>query len=819
MELKENTILKNGEYRIINTLGQGGFGITYLAQQTKLRRNVVVKEFFIKNNCERDNATRRVSLGTSGSREMIERFLQKFLKEASLIAALNHPNIVRVIDIFEENNTAYYAMEYHPNGSLGSIIDREGAKSEPTALRYIRQIASALDYIHSHKMMHLDVKPDNILINNWGKAVLIDFGLSKRYNNDGKASSTTPVGISHGYAPLEQYDDGCANTFAPTMDIYALGATLYTLLTGEVPPPASIIFSYGLPELPETVSGTTRLAIERAMSPKPTDRPQSIGQFLSLLDVPGRPRATEPMKKASRATEPMINRGGAARPEQPISSGNVPKPERHSPHQKKPFNWNIPAGIIAAILCMVFAGAGINRCNGNSVGQQLPATVNVEQETNDYTATAEKKATQQRNSYSAANLSGELYVTTTPTGAAVTVNGKRIGTTPIEAYKLNEGSYTVKIAKEGYITYTKSITISDAPVIINEALTTKPTEQKAASKPSAVDAAKYYNDGVKAYNAKNYTEAARLYRIAAEQGHADAQNNLGYCNEKQLGVAKDLTEAVKWYRKAAEQGQADAQCNLAYCYETATGVAKDFTEAAKWYRKAAERGYARAQYYLGCCYEKGLGVVKNHSEATYWYRKAAEQGHVQAQHNLGYCYEKGLGVARNPSEAVKWYRKAAEQGQADAQCNLGYCYEKGLGVEKDPKEAAKWYRKAAEQGQADAQCNLGYCYEKGLGVEKDPKEAVKWYRKSAEQGFARAQCNLGLCYEYKKGVQKDLAEAVKWYREAAEQGQVNAQYNLAHCYEHKKGVRKDLTEAVKWYRKAAEQGHADAKAALKRLNK
>ncbi len=233
---------------------------------------------------------------------------------------------------------------------------------------------------------------------------------------------------------------------------------------------------------------------------------------------------------------------------------------------------------------------------------------------------------------------------------------------------------------------------------------------------------------------------------------------------------KNYTEAVKWYRKAAEQGYADAQCNLGYCYKQGNGVTKDYAEAVKWFRKAAEQGDAVAQLNLGNCYYNGNGVTQDYAEAVKWYRRAAEQDYASAQYNLGYCYEFANGVTKSITEAVKWYRKAAEQGHANAQLNLGNCYYNGDGVTKSITEAVKWYRKAAEQGYARAQFNLGICYEYGNGVTKSITEAEKWYRKAAEQGHARAQLNLGNCYEYGKGVTKSITEAVKWYRKAAAQG-------------------------------------------------
>lgn len=197
---------------------------------------------------------------------------------------------------------------------------------------------------------------------------------------------------------------------------------------------------------------------------------------------------------------------------------------------------------------------------------------------------------------------------------------------------------------------------------------------------------------------QSYTDAEKFYRIAAEQGHEDAQNNLGMLYANGEGVQVNYTEAAKWFRKAAEQGSAESQFALGWCYENGRGVTLDYYEAAKWTRKAAEQGHTRSQYALGRYLSTGYGVQQNHTEAAKWFRKAAEQGHAIAQNSLGYCYIREIGVRKDDAEAVKWYRKAAEQGHADAQNNLGGCYYTGTGVRKDKTEAAKWFRKAAEQG-------------------------------------------------------------------------------------------------------------------------
>ena len=227
-------------------------------------------------------------------------------------------------------------------------------------------------------------------------------------------------------------------------------------------------------------------------------------------------------------------------------------------------------------------------------------------------------------------------------------------------------------------------------------------QTSAAKSAAALSPEDMFQNGLEHYDKKNYTEAVKWYRKAAEQGFANAQYNLGYCYAHGEGVTQDYYEAVKWYRKAAAQGFARAQCNLGACYYNGEGVTKDYAEAVKWYRKAAEKGNACAQFNLGLCYEFAKGVTKDYAEAVKWYRKAAEQGYVNAQYNLGNCYYKGNGVTKDYAEAVKWYRKAAEQGDADAQFNLGVCYEYGQGVTKSITEAVKWYRKAAAQGDSDA---------------------------------------------------------------------------------------------------------------------
>ena len=327
MELKQGARLQGGKYTIERMLGQGGFGITYLGTQTGLNRWVAIKEFFMKDYCFREEEGTRVCTNSSGAKANLDAYRTKFLKEARHIATLDHPNIIRVYDVFEENDTAYYVMEYIDGGSLADRLRGQGPFSEGGALMYIRQLAAALEYLHGHNMLHLDVKPANVLLKPGGQCVLIDFGLSKCYNVGGDATSSTPVGISHGFAPLEQYNQEGTQRFQPATDVYALGATLYNLLTAEKPP-AAMDLAMGA-QLEWTHNGqqvcvdkNIRATIQASMAVKPDSRPQTMGAFLRLLEYRPEERKTEIPTATVPPPQPDYKSQRSYTPPEP------PKPEK-----------------------------------------------------------------------------------------------------------------------------------------------------------------------------------------------------------------------------------------------------------------------------------------------------------------------------------------------------------------------------------------------------------------------------------------------------------------------------------------------------------
>ena len=763
MELNTGKELQNGKYRILGILGQGGFGITYLAEQTSLGRKVAIKEFFMKDLCNRDDDGSHVSVPSVGSKELVERFRQKFLKEARSIASLEHKHIVPIIDVFEENGTAYYVMKYFGGGSLSACT----ALSEEKALRYIRQIASAIGFIHSRHMMHLDIKPGNILLDSEDNAIVIDFGLAKQYDEAGHQTSTTPVGISHGYAPLEQYKAGGVSSFSPATDIYSLGATLYRLLTDNRPADAMDLVSAPFPACPANVSASTWNAVKSAMQPAISSRPQSVKEFLGLVesgewkDESGEMRDERAKSKDERAkskdetslsmgTGQNAANGNAAVEENEIevevvevpSAAQKPASEPKQPKEKKSSKglWIVILLLLviggAAGGFMFFGGGGdVKKDSAKDTSVQQPPIV-------DPVPVVEQTA--------------ELVITGAPDGANVYVDGKYFDETPLKGATISIGEHTIKVVKEGYETYEKTHIFNSQSAAIDVNIKKSTALLNLSTNPSG---ASVYVDG-------SYIGTSYISGYKVEQGrHTIKITKQGY---KDIVETHNFSSGSK--NLSFNLSEKDITPSEAYSKGVVAYNKKDYSEAAKWYRKAAEQGHAGAQNWLGVLYERGHGVSPSWSEAVKWYRKAAEQGEVNAQFSLGWCYEFGKGVSQSYYEAVKWYRKAAEQGEAQAQHNLGLCYYNGKGVSQSNYEAVKWYRKAAEQGHAGAQCNLGLCYYNGKGVSQSYSEAVKWYLKAAEQGNSAAQYNLGWCYQFGKGVSKSTSDAVKWYRKAAAQG-------------------------------------------------
>lgn len=329
--------------------------------------------------------------------------------------------------------------------------------------------------------------------------------------------------------------------------------------------------------------------------------------------------------------------------------------------------------------------------------------------------------------------------------------------------------------------------------------------------------------------------AVECYRLAAEAGIPEAEVAYADCLQDGRGGAADVAKALIWRMRAAEHGSSKAQRQYAEALEQGIGTEVDQPRALELYYRAATAGDAIAQRRMGFlsgnaetsagwfsraagqgdvtsqtmwakCLLEGKGVKRNPSLGVEWLRRAAAQGDPEANYQLALCQFAGLGTRTNEVQALVHLRRAAEKEFPLAEFRLSSCYAEGQGVATNAVEAFGWCRRAAERGLEKAQFALGRRYAMGDGVERNPAEAVKWYRKAADQNLAGAQFALGECAAGGRGTSASLEQAALWYRKAAEQGMPEAQVRYGDCCLYGRGLVRDPAEAVVWFRRAAHQG-------------
>jgi serine/threonine-protein kinase len=269
--------LQAGKYTLEQELGRGGFGVTFKATHQYLGQPVVIKTI---------NESLRLNPD-------FDRFQRQFQDEARRLALCSHPNIVRVSDFFVEDGGSYMVMDYVPGPTLQAVVFPGQPLSEATAINYIRQVGEALRVVHQKGLLHRDIKPENIILRTssyqagvgGGEVVLIDFGIAREFTPDSTQSHT--IIVSDGYAPIEQYLTKEKRT--PASDVYGLAATLYALLTAQVPTPAILRDRQPMPaprDLQPQISAALNQAIMRGMAVEARYRPASVDEWLSLLPNP-----------------------------------------------------------------------------------------------------------------------------------------------------------------------------------------------------------------------------------------------------------------------------------------------------------------------------------------------------------------------------------------------------------------------------------------------------------------------------------------------------------------------------------------------------
>lgn len=299
--LRVGTIL-HGTYRVDGYLASGGFGNTYVATNIQFGERYAIKEFFLKGVTERDENTTTISVSNQENAATFEAQRDKFKKEAVRLRKLSSPHIVCVHDLFEENGTAYYVMDFVDGENLRDYLKKIGHPlDEATVWQVFDQVLDALEVVHSHGLFHLDLKPANLMMDQQGGVKLIDFGASKQMKAGSGATTSTAVSYTNGYAPREQMEQAL-DKFGPWTDFYALGATLYFLLTDQKPPLPSDIDDdmtddkHEALAMPDSISDRLRRMVLWLMATDRRKRPQSVADIRSVLNQKAENKPDDPAK-------------------------------------------------------------------------------------------------------------------------------------------------------------------------------------------------------------------------------------------------------------------------------------------------------------------------------------------------------------------------------------------------------------------------------------------------------------------------------------------------------------------------------------------
>jgi serine/threonine protein kinase len=620
-------------YVIERVLGQGGFGITYLARDTNLDQPVAIKEYLpVDVATRRPDATIRAR--TEENRERYRWGLDRFIQEARMLARFDHPNIVRVLSVFELNNTAYMVMRFEAGENLARLLEGRGTLAEDELLRILLPVLDGLALVHAAGFIHRDIKPDNIQIRPDGSPVLLDFGSAR--SALGKAHTLTIL-VAPGYAPFEQYYSS-SESQGPWTDVYGLGATAYRAIAGRAPLDAiarskGILGSTRDVMVPASVVGAGRYsgrllaAIDHALAFSEKERPQSVAAWRRELFGEDEAPAPHPGARVpTHATRPAPPAAPA-----PATLAAAPMPG-DSPGRRGPVTWSIAGAAVAAAavgLALYFfgrAGTPTDPPAPNPRQEQVEAPKPQPQEP--VKPIADEKP---RENERPQEMRGDKRA-----DGAATQTKEHPGPAPVPP-RPKETKQSPKIEPPPRAGPPRPPPVSPAIAAPKpeppaapkaEALPERPASSPAPEPPTP---AQQLAAAGRALARGNYADAAELLKPLAERGEPRAQYLLATLLATGQGVARNEQEALQLLARAGGQGIAAAQTALGDAYAQGRGVARDDHAAREWYQKAATQGDGEAQTKLGDMFASGRGVAQNAFQAYVWYGIAARSGSAAAR--------------------------------------------------------------------------------------------------------------------------------------------------------------------------------------------
>ena len=601
-ELPQETRLE--EFVIERVLGSGGFGITYLATDLSLNRQVVIKENLPSQFAHRDTTSLTVHAGPG--REDQENFrwsLENFSREGETLASLRHPGIVPVLRRFEAFGTAYFVMPYIEGSPLDVLLRERQEADQPfteTELRgLLERVLDALGYLHDRGIYHRDIKPGNILMTADGLPVLIDFGSARH----GLSERSMTVIESPGYTPFEQLQS--RGNVGVWSDFYALGATLIKVIVGETPPRANDrirsdphVRLTDRKELKWRFSDEFLSSVDRAFEQREDRRGEDAGRWkrslFAVTDSTSVPIGIIPSCEASRDLDPS----------DPMTWAEAA--DRGNPLAKALLGDALCWGGFAAMgivrdvtqgVCLVKESANQGHPLGLFLLSRVQRLISGHRQHPDVADRTEREAL----------------------GNGVLEEGGSCGPVwwLVKSTILREGRIARRDLKKA------------------AGLTKMSLESGYLDAWSAYGVSLMNGEGV----SRDRAEGFHWLMKAADAGYGPARLELAGCYRNGNGVKKDLEKAMSWYRKAVVSGEDEALNSLGFCLRKGIGCIPDAVEAAKLYQLAADAGNPRGQHNLGFCYEEGVGFPVDKGKAVHWYSKAAALGNAKAKECL-----KRLGV-------------------------------------------------------------------------------------------------------------------------------------------------------------------------------
>ena len=594
--------LLQDRYQLGRALGEGGFGITYLGWDTVLKRKVAVKEYFPTFLVSREvSLTLDVTCHTSGNQPTYEKGREQFLREAKTMAKLDSiPEIVQVLDHFPEHNTAYIVMEFLEGRTLKEVVAQTGPIPTQTMLALLEPVLRAMEAMHHAGVIHRDISPDNLMELKDGTVKLMDFGCAR----DFQSGLTETITLKHGFAPREQYS---GRDQGPWTDVYAMCATVYYCLTGQVPARATLRGEEEQdPLLPPRQLGIDlteeqELALLRGLAPKAENRWHSAADLYAALY--GRT-----LERASwMQTEEQVGHTEFVDTEE--NKAPIPDPTPKKP--EIPAKWIKFGGAVACALVVVaialaigLGGRGQESVSTNDPDRSQSAVgQTVHQEDGSHASEEEPDASEEDGQTDDGQLIPPIYE-------------QEPATEPNQPD--TDAGQTGTSGQAG-----------------SQATPSQPTNPSQQEQPSQTVEPTIPTQGELEAQAETQTNNGQ-YSLAAETLRQMEQ--LGYLTAAQLGtrlcgLADDAlfddenSIAATLYQESADLGNLDGKRGLAICYQYGDGVAQSDEKAFALNLELAQANYGAGVYYeVADAYTDGRGTARNPEQAIYWWNRYLETG-------------------------------------------------------------------------------------------------------------------------------------------------------------------------------------------------